>query len=111
MASREPLSIKIYGQENPLSLSSYDSDLLKQDSFKYTYELVMQLVKPFIEQRNTSKLPWIVKNKIAALVLGRREPITRNEVEQLGPAYEKMAAVITNLEFEFIWQNMALSYS
>lgn len=60
-------------------------DPLKQDSFSYTFDLVMQLVKPFIEQRNTSKLPWIVKNKIA-LSLGRPEQTAQNEVEQLGPA-------------------------
>ena len=54
----------------------------------------MQLVKPFIEQRNTSKLPWIVRNKIS-LVLGQPEPIARHEPEQLGPAtHDREAGVM-----------------
>jgi hypothetical protein len=42
----------------------------KVDSFEYTFDLAMQLVKPFMEQRNVTTLQWQIKNKME-LILGR----------------------------------------
>ena len=44
-------------------------DPLKQKSFEYGFELVMQLVKPHIARRNQKYLPMVIKRKIA-LVIG-----------------------------------------
>lgn len=60
-------------------------DPLKQDSFKYDFDLVMLLVKPFIEQRNTERLSWLVESKIA-LIIGRPPQPELPANDELGPA-------------------------
>ena len=47
-------------------------DPCKQDSFKYCYTLLYQLVKPFIQSRNLNGLTTLVRQKIE-LVIGKRQ--------------------------------------
>ena len=50
-----------------------EEDPCTVDSFEYAFDLAMQLVKLFIEERNVSTLQRQIKNRIA-LVLGRPNP-------------------------------------
>lgn len=61
-----------------------NEDPQKGDSFKFGFDLVMQLVKPFIEQRSTQRLSWLIKSKIS-LILGR-QPQPQPINNELGPS-------------------------
>ncbi|XP_057296188.1 piggyBac transposable element-derived protein 3-like [Hydractinia symbiolongicarpus] len=47
-----------------------NKDPCKVNSYEYVFNLVMQFVKPFIEECNVSPFQWQIKNKIE-LILGR----------------------------------------
>ena len=64
-------------------------DPCKVDSFEYAFDLTMQLVKPYIMERNTSSLQWQIKNKIA-LVLDR--PDEQREIDGGGPSISEKRA-------------------
>ena len=58
--------------------------LIKQDSFRFGFDLVMELVKPFIEQQNMQRFNWLVRSKIA-VIMGRPPPPQPLD-EELGPS-------------------------
>jgi len=56
---------------------------LKQNSFEFGVELAMQLIKPFVMVRDTTRLPSIVTTRIA-LVIGKppQQQVARDRVRQ-----------------------------
>ena len=60
-------------------------DPIKQISFEYTFQLVMELMKPTMEGRNQNGMLMTTKQKIS-LVLGRAPPIPEPRAEN-GPAF------------------------
>ena len=65
-------------------------DPCRVDSFEYAFDLAMQLVKPFIEERNVNTLQWQIKNKIALVLVRSNQQQAPHAVA--GPSFSEKRA-------------------